>query len=103
MKHLIAVSPVLLDNRDYRPGDELPMHNPELVEAWITNGAAVWQDDGEEKKQAVKAKSVTAPVGRLGDACPSAGSDQDLVGKPPSRKRRGAQPEPSGKGRKTNA
>ena len=89
MKHLIAVSSVLLDNRDYRPGDELPMHNPEFVEAWITNGAAVWQGDGEEKKQAVKAKSVTAPVGRPGDACPSAGSDQDLVGKPPSRKKRG--------------
>lgn len=103
MKHLIAVSSVLLDNRDYRPGDELPMHNPELVEAWITNGAAVWQDDGEEKKHSVKAKPMTAPVGRSGDACPSAGPDQDLVGKPPSRKRRGAQPESSGKGRKPNA
>lgn len=103
MNHLIAVSSILLDNCVYKPGDGLPTHDPELVGAWIANGAAVWKDGGEGKKQAVKAKSVTAPAGRAGDACPSAGPDQDLVGKPPSRKRRGAQPEPDKKGKKSNA
>lgn len=103
MKHLIAVSSILLDNSDYKPGDELPTHNPGLVDAWITNGAAIWKADEEGKKQVVKAKSVTAAAGLTGDACPSAGSDQDLVGKPPSRKRRGAQPEKARRGSKTNA
>jgi hypothetical protein len=103
MKHLIAISSVLLNNRDYKPGDELPTYDPGLVEAWIVNGAAVWNEDKEEKERTVKAKPATAPAGRAGIACPSAGSDQDLVGKPPSRKRRGAQPEPDGKGKKSNA
>lgn len=103
MKKLIAVCSILFDNRNYEPGDELPTHNTGLVEAWIDNGAAVWKDMEGLGKQVVKAKPVTAPAGCSGDAYPSAGPDQDLVGKPPSRKVRGAQPEPAKGRRKSSA
>ena len=50
MKQLIAVSPILFESVNYEPGDELPTHNAGLVEAWIGNGAAIWQDDEEPEK-----------------------------------------------------
>ncbi|MFG6383458.1 MAG: hypothetical protein K1V96_04280 [Lachnospiraceae bacterium] len=103
MKYLIAVFPILFESQNYKPGDKLPTHNTGFVEAWIKNGAAVWREDEERKKQVVKAKSITAPVGLLGDAYPSAGLEQDLIGKPSSRKIRGAQPEPSKGRRKSHA
>lgn len=103
MKQLIAVTPVLFESRNYEPGDELPTHNAGLVEIWTGNGAAVWKDAGETPGRAVKAKAMTAPAGLPGDAYPSAGAEQDLVGKPPSRKARGAQPEPAKGRRKSSA
>lgn len=102
MKKLIAVSYILFESHNYKPGDELPIHNAGLVNAWIKNGAAIWKD-GEIKRRAVKAKAETAQAGLSGAAYPSAGSEQDLVGKPPSRKARGAQPEPSRGRRKSSA
>lgn len=96
MKLLIAVFPVLFENANYEPGDKLPTHNAEFVKLWIENGTAMWKESAEEStKRRVKAKQKTAPAGLSGSAYPSAGQDQDLVGKPPSRKVRGAQPEPS--------
>ncbi len=106
MKHLIAISPILFENTEYKPGDKLPTHNAEFVKLWIENKSAVWRDTEESaerpKKQGVKAKQMTAPAGLSGDAYPSAGPEQDLVGKPPSRKNRGAQPEPA-KGRRKSS
>lgn len=94
MKHLIAISPILFENTEYKPGDKLPTHNAEFVKLWIENKSAVWRDTEESaerpKKQGVKAKQMTAPVGLSGDAYPSAGPEQDLVGKPPSRKKQGS-------------
>ena len=101
MGQLIAVFPILFESRNYKPGDELPTHNSRLVEAWLSNGAAVWKEDGGQGKPA-KAKAATAPGGLPGDAYPSAGLGQDLVGKPPSNKTRGAQPEPTKGRRKRN-
>lgn len=103
MKQLIAVSPVLFESVNYEPGDELPTHNAGLVEVWTENGTAVWKDAEEPKKRGAKARQATAPVGLPGDAYPSAGPEQDLVGKPPSRKTRGAQPEPARGRRKSSA
>lgn len=101
MEQLIAVFPILFESRNYKPGDELPTHNNRLVEAWVNNGAAVWKKDGGQEKP-VKAKMVTAPGGLPGGAYPSAGPEKDLIGKPPSRKARGAQSEPT-KGRRKSS
>lgn len=107
MKQLIAVFPVLFENANYELGDELPTHNTEFVKLWVENGTAVWKDiKGETDKpqnRRTKAKQVTAPTGLPGEAYPAAGSEQDLVGKPPARKVRGAQPEPARGRRKSSA
>lgn len=103
MKQLIAISPILFESVNYEPGDELPTYNAGLVEAWIRNGAAIWRDDEEPEKKLVKGKARTVPAGLTGDAYPSAGPEQDLAGKPPSRSARGAQPEPTKGRRKSRA
>lgn len=103
MKQLIAVSSILFENANYEPGDKLPTHNTEFVELWIRNKTAVWKDAEEQKKGRAKARQATAPAGLSGDAYPSAGPEQDLVGKPPSRKTRGAKPEPAKGRRKSSA
>ena len=100
MKQLIAVFPVLFENVNYKPGDKLPTHNTEFVELWIENETAVWKEAEDLKKPI--AKQITSPAGLSGDAYPSAGLEQDLVGKPPSRKARGVQPEPSKGKRKSH-
>ena len=66
MKQLIAVSPILFESVNYEPGNELPTHNAGLVEIWIGNGAAIWQDNEEPKKKPVKGKAQTAPAGLTG-------------------------------------
>lgn len=103
MERLIAVSSILIENRNYEPGDELPTHDAGVVGAWLENGAAVWKGGEVPEGQAVKAKQATAPAGLPGAACPSAGPEQDLVGKPPSRRVRGARPEPEKGRRKSSA
>lgn len=107
MKQLIAVFPVLFENENYEPGDKLPTHDTEFVTLWIENGTAVWKDTEESaeesKKRRTKARQMTAPAGLPGAACPSACPEQDLVGKPPSRRTRGAQPEPAKRRRKSSA
>ena len=103
MKQLIAISPVLFENETYEPGDKLPSNNAEFVDLWIKNRTAVWKDIEEPERQRTKAKRVTAPAGISGDAYPSSGPGQDLVGKPPSRSLRGAQPEPPKGRRKSSA
>ena len=85
MRRLIAVCPILFESQNYNPGDE----------AWTKNGAAIWKDDKKSEKHTIKAKPVTASAGLPGNAYPSARPEQDLIGKPPSRRARGAQPEPS--------
>ena len=103
MKQLIAVSPILFESVNYERGDELPTHNTGLVDVWTGNGTAVWKDAEKPKKRGTKARQTTAPAGLPGDAYPSAGPEQDLVGKPPSRKTRGAQTEPAKGRRKSSA
>lgn len=48
-----------------------------------------------EEKKAPKAKWVAAPPGLVGIAYPSAGMEQDLIGRIPSARARGIIPEPS--------
>ena len=103
MRQLIAVSPILFESRNYEPGDELPTHNAGLAGIWIGNGAAVWKDAEEAGERAAKARQAAAPAGLPGNAIPSSGPEQDLAGKPPSRKTRGAQQEPTKGRRKSSA
>lgn len=103
MNQLIAISPILFESTNFKPGDELPTYNSGLVKIWVENGTAVWKDTEPQKKQGVKVKQVTASAGLVGDAYPSAGQEQDLVGKPPSRKARGIVPEPAKGRRKSRA
>lgn len=102
MKQLTAVFPVLFGNHNYKPGDRLPVHDEVFVNEWLHNGTAVWKDDGSAEKKAVKARMAAAMPGITGNACPSAGMGQDLMGKPPPGKTRGAQPGPSRGRRKSS-
>lgn len=103
MEHLTAVFPVLFGNHNYEPGDELPVYDTGFVREWINNGTAIWEEDNVTEKCTVKARMAAAMPGITGDAYPSAGTGQDLVGKLPSRKTRGAQTEPSKGRRKSSA
>ena len=38
MERLIAVSSILIENRNYEPGDELPTHDAGFVGAWLEMG-----------------------------------------------------------------
>lgn len=102
MKQLTAVFPVLFGNHNYKPGDRLPVHDEVFVNEWVHNGTAVWEDDSCVEKKAVKARMAAAMPGITGNAYPSAGMGQDLMGKPPPGKTRGAQPGPSRGRRKSS-
>lgn len=103
MGRLTAVFPVLSGNHNYEPGDELPVYDTEVVREWINNGTAIWEEDHVTEKRAVKARMTAALPGVTGNAYPSVGTGQDLVGKLPSRKTRGAQTEPPKGRRKSSA
>lgn len=103
MGRLTAVFPVLFGNHNYEPGDELPLYDTEFVREWINNGTAVWEEDHVTEKRAVKARMAAALPGVTGNAYPSVDTGQDLVGKLPSRKTRGAQTEPPKGRRKSSA
>ncbi len=94
--------PVLLGNHNYKPGDRLPVYDEVLAKEWVHNGTAVWKDDGSTEKKAVKARMAAAMPGITGDAYPSAGMGQDLMGKPLPGKTRGAQTGPSRGRRKSS-
>ena len=100
-KRLTARVHILYNGRQYKPGEQLPTNNPAYISAWIEAGSAVWTDesDGSEnttvKKTAAKAQRKTAPAGVTGIAQPATGAEEDLVGKVPSKKARGAVKEKS--------
>lgn len=101
MDRLICIFPLLFQNTQFFPGDELPTNDMEYISAWVRNGTAEWKEELEEpKKKKPKARAVTAPAGATGTAIPSTGEELDLVGKVPLPEARGAQPEPTKKGRK---
>lgn len=43
MVKLIALIPILYLSKLYQPGEELPANNPDIIQAWIENKAAVWE------------------------------------------------------------
>ncbi|MBS4931218.1 MAG: hypothetical protein KH020_07800 [Clostridiales bacterium] len=83
-KKLIALSRILIDGIQYEIGDELPSNHP-YVDTWLENKSATWKSE-EEVLQKAKAVLVTALPGLLGDALPSNGIEEDLVGRVPDRR-----------------
>lgn len=82
-KKLIALSRILIDGVQYEIGDELPSIHP-YVDTWLENKSATWQTGESLQKQ--KAVLVTAFPGLSGDAFPSSGIEEDLVGRVPDRR-----------------
>ena len=91
MKRLTAQTSILFESKMYKPGDELPVKNPAMVEAWLEAGTAVLIDD-EQKKAPAKARPRTAEPGQPGVAVHSESENgEDVVGKVPktnSRKKK---------------
>lgn len=80
MERLIAIKPILYLSRQYKVGDELPVSDANMVQAWLDAKSAVYAS-GEAKK-ASTAKPVTAEPGLPGKAAASE-TGEDLVGKVP--------------------
>lgn len=85
VKNLIAVLPILFESHLYNPGDKVPTHNLEMVDAWITCGSAIWKAPDADKK--IIAKPASATAGLTGSAVPS--GEEDLAGKLPASPARG--------------
>lgn len=78
---LIATYPILYQSTQYEVGQSLPTNNPDMVQAWVNAGTAVWQKDGETRKPA-KARPVTAEPGLAGQS-PNGETAENIVGKAP--------------------
>lgn len=84
MKQLIAKAPILFESKIYEVGEELPTKNPQIVEAWVEAGTAVWKENDMSEEEPVKARAATAEPGLAGQALVSESeTSEDLVGKVP--------------------
>lgn len=95
MRKLIANNYILYLSHQYKPGDELPPNNQEMVEAWIEANTAHWEGDSAEESPEdnnqiedniqdkevtdVEAKLVTAEPGMAG--IDSTTGEDVLIGK----------------------
>lgn len=78
---LTAVYPILYLSHQYKVGDALPASDPDMVEAWLCAGTAVWMPIPQESP---RAKPRTAEPGLPGQAVSSEAEDGDnLAGKVP--------------------
>lgn len=85
-KVLTATYPILYLSRQYKPGEELPANNPDMVSAWIDAGTAAWMCAGKESP---RAKPRTAEPGLPGLAAQAGSQDGgSLAGKVPVTKAR---------------
>lgn len=81
-KELVALYPILYLSKQYHVGDILPANNPDMVEAWLEAGTAVWKNI--EQTEAPKARLKTAEQGQPGVAVSSESEDGDnLIGRVP--------------------
>ena len=84
MQKLIAKVPILFESKIYEVGAELPTKNPQIVEAWLAAGTAVWIGNNVPEEKPVKARKATAEPGLAGQALVSESeTGEDLVGKVP--------------------
>lgn len=87
-KRLVATYPILYLSHQYQVGEVLPANNPDMVEAWLAAGTAVWVDDKQAETPA-KTQPATAEPGQPGVSVSSESEDgDDLVGKVPKTARR---------------
>lgn len=88
---LIAKRPVLYRAHLYDAGDELPVTDQIMVQAWLEAESAEWKEDTkktDEPAKKPKAKKATAQPGQIGIS--STGNQEDLAGRipdTPGRKR----------------
>lgn len=100
---LVAVLPILYLARQYQPGDKLP-YAPDLEKAWLENGAAITEEEAEERAKSekkavekqepeesvsesdtenVKATPQTAEAGAPGIVSAGEQDGENLIGKIP--------------------
>lgn len=109
MKKLIALIAILYLSHQYKPGEELPANDPEMVKAWLDAKSAYWKEDQSDQEASTTdgetgevvtegtvsgtedtnngvsdttATPATAQAGQTGTATPTGGED-DLAGKVP--------------------
>ena len=84
MQKLIAKALILFESKLYEVGAELPTKNPQMVDAWVKAGTAVWKNDEEPEETPVKVRPATAEPGLAGQALSSESeTGENLVGKVP--------------------
>lgn len=84
MQRLMAVTAILYQSKMYMPGEELPVNNETMVNAWLEAGTAVYKDTEDTETISAKARPVTAVPGLPGLAVNSESEDGvDLVGRVP--------------------
>lgn len=96
MQVLTAQTSILFESKMYKQGEELPVKNPVMVEAWLAAGTAVLidneQTEAPKTPKAPKARPRTAEPGLPGVAVHSESENgENLVGKVPktnSRKKK---------------
>lgn len=82
-KILVAVYPILFHSHQYKVGDILPANYPDMVEAWLEAGTAVWKK-AELESHLPMARPMTAEPGLAGASTSSESANGDnLVGKVP--------------------
>lgn len=77
---LIALRPVLYLAHQYSVGDQLPVNNPGMTEAWIEAGSAEWRED-VESNSLPKAIPTTAIAGQMGMT--DSGTEDSIAGRVP--------------------
>lgn len=91
-RKLIARIPILYLAKQYKDGEELPVNDTVMVNAWIEAGSAFWKEDdsAEQPKPKAKAKAVTATPGVAGLAAGAEKDEEDgdLVGRVPTTSKR---------------
>lgn len=81
---LIAKRPVLYRTHLYDIGDELPVTDQSMVQAWLEAASAEWKEDTTKTDQPArkpKAKKVVAQPGQIGIS--SIRNQEDLAGRIP--------------------
>lgn len=79
---LKALRPVLYLAHQYDMGDELPVNNPDMVEAWLEAGSAEWRvEEIPMGSSATKAIPAAALAGQPGIS--ERGVEGDLTGRIP--------------------
>lgn len=89
-RKLIARIPILYLAKQYKDGEELPVNDTVMVNAWIEAGSAFWKEDDSAEQPKPKAKAVTATPGVAGLAAGAEKDEEDgdLVGRVPTTSKR---------------